>query len=114
MLLPPGDTMTSEADAVQGEHHRQRAHATATAIQWSCSFCAKPSPDVEKMIAGPGVYICNECVGQCNEILRTEPQESLESDTRLPVWEDGMTEEQILDQLPRVAAVGAQTEVSLQ
>jgi len=90
------------------------ATATATAIEWSCSFCAKPSPDVEKMIAGPGVYICNECVGQCNDILRADQQAPAAPGARLPVWEDGMTDEQILDQLPRVAAVGAQTEVSLQ
>lgn len=66
------------------------------------------------MIAGPGVYICNECVGLCNDILRSEQHEPSESDTRLSAWEEGMADEQILDQLPRVAAAGAQTEASLQ
>jgi ATP-dependent Clp protease ATP-binding subunit ClpX len=88
--------------------------AAATAIQLRCSFCAKPSSDVEKVIAGPGVYICNECVGLCNDILRSEQQQPLESDTHLAAWEEGMADEQILDLLPRVAAVGAQTEASLQ
>ena len=88
--------------------------AAATAVQLRCSFCAKPSAEVEKVIAGPGVYICNECVGLCNDILRSEQQEPLESETRLAAWEEGMADEQILDQLPRVAAVGAQTEASLQ
>jgi len=88
--------------------------AAATAIQLRCSFCAKPSSDVEKVIAGPGVYICNECVGLCNDILRSEQQQPLESDTQLAAWEEGMADEQILDLLPRVAAVGAQTEASLQ
>ena len=88
--------------------------AAATAIQLRCSFCAKPSQDVEKVIAGPGVYICNECVGLCNDILRSEQQDPLESDTRLSAWEEGMADEQLLDQLPRIAAVGAQTEASLQ
>ena len=38
-----------------------------------CSFCAKHSDQVEKLIAGPGhVYICNECVGLCREILEEE------------------------------------------
>jgi ClpX C4-type zinc finger len=83
-------------------------NAAATAIQLSCSFCAKPSPDVAKMIAGPGVYICNECVGLCNDILRSEQQEPLE------FWEERLADEQLLDQLPRIAAVGAQTEASLQ
>jgi len=35
-----------------------------------CSFCGKPQKDVLKLIAGPdGIYICNECVGFCNELL---------------------------------------------
>src|SRR4051794_27967599 len=89
-------------------------NAAATTIQLCCSFCAKPSSDVEKVIAGPGVYICNECVGLCNDILRSEQQDPLDSKTRLSAWEKEMTDEQILDQLPRIAAVGAQTEAGLQ
>ena len=37
-----------------------------------CSFCGKPDPLVEKLIAGPGVYICDECVALCIEILEAE------------------------------------------
>jgi ClpX C4-type zinc finger len=88
--------------------------AAATAIQVRCSFCAKPGSDVEKVIAGPGVYICNECVGLCSDILRTERQKPSEPGTQLPAWDETMTDEQILDLLPRIAAVGAQTEASLQ
>ncbi len=88
--------------------------AAATAVQLCCSFCAKPGSEVEKVIAGPGVYICNECVELCNGILRSEQSEPISSDARRSAWEDGMTDEQILDQLPRVAAAGAQTEASLQ
>jgi ATP-dependent Clp protease ATP-binding subunit ClpX len=88
--------------------------AAATAVQLCCSFCAKPSSDVDKVIAGPGVYICNECVGLCNDILRSEQPDAVESGARLSAWEEGMADEQILDQLPRVAAVGAQTEAGLQ
>ncbi|HEY6296452.1 MAG TPA: ClpX C4-type zinc finger protein [Streptosporangiaceae bacterium] len=86
----------------------------ATAIQVRCSFCAKPSSDVAKVIAGPGVYICNECVGLCSDILRAEQQKPSDPGTQLPAWEETMTDEQILDLLPRIAAVGAQTEASLQ
>jgi hypothetical protein len=94
--------MTSETQAV------------TTAIQLRCSFCAKPSSEVQKLIAGPGVYICNECVGLCNDILRAEQQQPSDPGTQLPAWEETMTDEQILDLLPRIAAVGAQTEASLQ
>lgn len=35
----------------------------------SCSFCGKPQSEVKKLIAGPTVYICNECIDLCNEIV---------------------------------------------
>lgn len=38
----------------------------------SCSFCAKPQEQVRRLVAGPGVYICNECVELCNEIVEEE------------------------------------------
>ena len=38
-----------------------------------CSFCGKHSGEVERMIAGPGVYICNECIELCNDVLNDEP-----------------------------------------
>lgn len=34
-----------------------------------CSFCAKSQHEVAKLIAGPGVYICDQCIGLCDEIL---------------------------------------------
>src|SRR6266511_2052598 len=34
-------------------------------VQYRCSFCGTPRDDVRKLIAGPGVYICNECVDTC-------------------------------------------------
>ncbi len=37
-----------------------------------CSFCGKSQDEVKKLIAGPGVYICDECVELCNDILREE------------------------------------------
>ena len=37
-----------------------------------CSFCGKPQNSVRKMIAGPGVYICDECIGLCSGILEEE------------------------------------------
>ena len=40
---------------------------------YHCSFCGKIATEVEKVIAGPGVYICNECVGLCEKILAHQP-----------------------------------------
>ena len=41
-----------------------------------CSFCGKSQQEVNKLIAGPNVYICDECVELCNEIIRDELQEA--------------------------------------
>lgn len=43
-----------------------------------CSFCGKSQDKVRKLIAGPGVYICNECVGLCNEIMAEGPAPSFD------------------------------------
>ena len=37
-----------------------------------CSFCGKPESEVEKLIAGPAVFICGECVARCVAILRAD------------------------------------------
>ena len=37
-----------------------------------CSFCGKSQKQVKKLIAGPGVYICDECIDLCNEIIDEE------------------------------------------
>ncbi|MEH6582139.1 MAG: ATP-dependent Clp protease ATP-binding subunit ClpX [Halioglobus sp.] len=41
-----------------------------------CSFCGKSQHEVRKLIAGPSVFICDECVDLCNDIIREEVQES--------------------------------------
>jgi ATP-dependent Clp protease ATP-binding subunit ClpX len=40
-----------------------------------CSFCGKSQHEVRKLIAGPSVFICDECVELCNDIIREEIQE---------------------------------------
>ena len=51
-----------------------------------CSFCGKSQNDVRKLIAGPSVFICDECVDLCNDIIREEviDQEIPETDDQLP------------------------------
>ena len=38
----------------------------------SCSFCGKSQKEVKKLIAGPSVYICDECITLCNDIIADE------------------------------------------
>ena len=51
-----------------------------------CNFCGKSQHEVRKLIAGPSVYVCDECVELCNDIIREELQESREEteDRKLP------------------------------
>jgi ATP-dependent Clp protease ATP-binding subunit ClpX len=50
-----------------------------------CSFCGKSQHEVRKLIAGPSVFICDECVELCNDIIREEMQEGIgEATSRLP------------------------------
>jgi ATP-dependent Clp protease ATP-binding subunit ClpX len=59
------------------------ARPTDSNEQLLCSFCGKSQRQVKKLIAGPGVYICDECIDLCNEIideeLSTPPSFDLES-----------------------------------
>ncbi len=42
-------------------------------VEYRCSFCGKSQEQVHRLIAGPGgVYICNECIDLCNEIIHEE------------------------------------------
>lgn len=86
-------------------------------VEIACSFCAKPAPEVDKIIAGPGIYICNECVQLCNDILASAPgkgggdqPDGVEAE--LPYWQ-AMTDQQLLDHLPKIARVAGQVEGSL-
>jgi ATP-dependent Clp protease ATP-binding subunit ClpX len=51
-----------------------------------CSFCGKSQHEVRKLIAGPSVFVCDECVELCNDIIREEVQEShaMDDDHELP------------------------------
>lgn len=67
-----------------------------------CSFCGKSQEEVKKLIAGPTVYICNECVELCNEILSEETEEYKEgqlfSDSPTPVEIHKSLDEYIIGQ----------------
>ncbi|OUS13215.1 ATP-dependent protease ATP-binding subunit ClpX [Gammaproteobacteria bacterium 53_120_T64] len=68
-----------------------------------CSFCGKSQHEVRKLIAGPSVFICDECVDLCNDIISEELQEakSTEAVEKLPtpVEISGNLDEYVIDQL---------------
>src|SRR3546814_8895604 len=55
-----------------------------------CSFCNKSQHEVRKLIAGPSVFICDECIDLCNDIVREEAQEATREAVRneLPTPQD--------------------------
>lgn len=75
-----------------------------------CSFCAKEESEISKMVAGPGVYICNECVALCSRIMTESPPGE---PAEVPYWER-LSDEELLATLPSIASVATQVEDNLQ
>jgi hypothetical protein len=74
------------------------------------SLAAPPSrPDPAKLVAGPGVYICNECVEFCQQVIDGEGG----SVPQLSPWQQVNDVEVILQNLPRIAKAAARVEESL-
>jgi hypothetical protein len=71
-----------------------------------CSFCLKDKDSVAKLIAGPGVYICNECVGLCDLILAEQPT------GEFGAWQD-QPDDDLLASLARIQAVVAQVDAAV-
>ena len=60
-----------------------------------CSFCGKSQNSVERIIAGPGVYICNECIKVCSNIVEDELYENNETEYTINKQEKLPTPEEI-------------------
>jgi ClpX C4-type zinc finger len=91
----------------------QQSGSAASDVQATvaCSFCIKPPAAVQRMIAGAGVYICNECVGLCCDILSVS--QPGESGLGVEAWEQKLSDDELLAHLPKVAALSAQVERQL-
>jgi hypothetical protein len=71
-----------------------------------CSFCVKEKEAVAKLVAGPGVYICNECVDLCNLIITEEPA------PRVGGWSE-QPDDELLASLARTQAVVSQVDAAV-
>lgn len=83
---------------------------TAQPVMVACSFCLKPKTEVRRLVAGPGVFICNECVALCAELVECP---SGPAAPHLAAWDYAVSVDEALENLPRVAAAGAQVEQHL-
>ena len=72
----------------------------------SCSFCNKDKDAIAKLVAGPGVYICNECVDLCTQII------AMETAGEIGAWQERPVDE-LLASLGRVQAVVAQVDAAV-
>lgn len=71
-----------------------------------CSFCGKDKDSVGKLVAGPGVYICNECTDLCTRLL------AMETTPEIHVWHE-RPDDELLTSLARVQAVVPQIDAAM-
>jgi hypothetical protein len=82
---------------------------TSTTVIACCSFCLKPNTQVAKLVAGHGVYICNECVALCQEIIDNKPA----SVPQLASWQYVTDVDTVLVSLPHIAQAADRVEETL-
>lgn len=83
-------------------------HEPATRV---CDFCAQPQKERGRLVAGPGITICERCVKQAAELLHNRPRHDRPSVIE-PQWTT-MTDQELLGHLPEIAAVADQVEKRL-
>lgn len=86
--------------------------AETPARMFHCSFCAKSQVEVVKMVSGPGVLICNECVKLCESIMAVEPTKPMEP-TAIMVL-DRMPADQLLTVLKGYNTAGERVDKAMQ
>jgi ClpX C4-type zinc finger len=80
----------------------------------SCSFCSKDYTNVSTLVAGPGVYICDECVALCGQVVAGKPKSAEPKPLpRIAPWEAEAGLDAVLASLPRVARAGDQADYTL-
>jgi ClpX C4-type zinc finger len=82
---------------------------TTKDFELRCSFCSRQYTDVAKLIAGPGIYICDGCVSLCVGILEVDAPAEPPS---LPEWAS-LSDDELLERIPFIAASAANIENGL-
>ena len=80
-----------------------------TISELRCSFCGKLHTDVGKLVAGPGVYICDGCVNLCVDVIATATDAEPPS---LPEWAT-LSDDELLQRIPFIASSAANIEAGL-
>ncbi|HVX17253.1 MAG TPA: ClpX C4-type zinc finger protein [Acidimicrobiales bacterium] len=104
--MPSASTTTSSTATTSRSTERDRV--------FRCSFCTKSSAEVAKLVAGPGVYICDVCIGLCHDVLAAHAGSSGGSAPAewVPPWAS-LSDDELLAALPGLAASVDRVETSL-
>lgn len=85
-------------------------HGGPATVLPHCSFCARPCTEVERLVGGPGVYICSDCVALCTAVLAEAGPAG--PNPRLPGWEH-LTDDEMLHHLTNMATTAGRVETGL-
>jgi ClpX C4-type zinc finger len=99
----------TDVDERAGNEAAAGEAGSAERARVACSFCLKSTADVDTMVSGPGVFICNECVTVCVGIMTGKPQ----GPAPTAAWERDVPDGELLALLPKVAEACAQADRQL-
>lgn len=102
--------VASTQTASTGTASTGTASAGTAGTSAACSFCLKAAADVRTLVAGPGVFICDECVVLSTQIIAAKPEVTPDM---VAAWEQETSDEDLLALLPKVASARAQAERQL-
>jgi hypothetical protein len=111
-----GEPYATALRTVRRDQLEERMRATPAATEEviaSCSFCGKSNTEVKTLVAGPGVFICNECVDLSVTIVASTADITSEERTRLRAQALDRPVQDILDMLAGLARSSARVEAEL-
>jgi len=106
-----GESYTTALRHVRSHPTEDHVSDTPTTNFILCSFCNKTQKEVKKLIAGPGVYICEECIALCNDIIDEDSEATAEAEAEAKV---DPRENQLRRVLPMLATMAAKTAEQLE
>jgi hypothetical protein len=111
-----GEPYATALRSIRQEQENRMPSSTpilATDVIASCSFCGKPDSAVQRLVAGPGVYICNECIELCQTIVDTTALSTPEESSRRRSHYYDRSSEDILALLPALVRAADRVEGEL-
>jgi hypothetical protein len=112
-LEEPMPATPAATDAATEAAAEVATEAVADEVIATCSFCGKPNTEVKRLVAGPGVFICDECIDLSVTIVAATADITSEESARLRAQAREPSVHDILDMLPGLARHAARAEAEL-